>query len=46
MEIGRNVPATKGDIRDLKDEVLEAFRDNQTELLKAFYSYSFTESNP
>jgi hypothetical protein len=43
MDIDPNAPVTKGDLQDLKDELLEAFRDNQTELLKAFYS--FTESN-
>lgn len=54
MDIDRNAPATKGDIADLRadlrgemksmeDRLVEAVRDNQTELLKVFYS--FTESN-
>ena len=45
-----NEPATKLDIaeirtemRAMEDRLIEAFRDSQTELLKAFYS--FTESN-
>jgi hypothetical protein len=42
MEIDRTAPATKGDLLDLKDELLEAFRDSQTELLKAFYSFATT----
>src|SRR5215813_9331031 len=32
----RNAPATKGDVQD----VLEAMRDIQTELLKAFYNFA------
>jgi phage shock protein A len=54
MDNDRNSPATKGDISDVREELradmkamedrlVEAFRDNQTELLKAFYS--FGESN-
>ena len=49
MENG-NQPATKQDIGEVRtemkameDRLIEAFRDSQTELLKAFYS--FTESN-
>ena len=49
MENG-NQPATKQDIAEVRiemkameDRLIEAFRDSQTELLKAFYS--FTESN-
>ena len=45
-----NEPATKQDIAELRaemkameDRLVEAYRDSQTELLKAFYS--FTESN-
>ena len=45
-----NEPATKQDIAEVRtemkameDRLVEAFRDSQTELLKAFYS--FTESN-
>ena len=40
-------PATKQDIEQLRsefhhgfDELKEAFRDSQTELLKAFYSFA------
>jgi hypothetical protein len=40
MADDRNTPATKGDLQDLKDEFLEALRDNQTELLRAFYSFA------
>ena len=39
----RNAPATKGDLLDLKDHLVEAIRDSQAEVLKAFYS--FAESN-
>jgi hypothetical protein len=49
MENG-NQPATKQDIAEVRiemkameDRLIQAFRDSQTELLKAFYS--FTESN-
>ncbi|HXS98281.1 MAG TPA: hypothetical protein VN736_26970 [Candidatus Limnocylindrales bacterium] len=42
-EFDRNAPSTKGDLQDLKDELIEAIRDNQTEVLKAFYN--FAESN-
>ena len=49
MENG-NQPATKQDIAEVRtemkameDRLIKAFRDSQTELLKAFYS--FTESN-
>ena len=49
MENG-NLPATKQDLAEVRtemkameDRLIEAFRDSQTELLKAFYS--FTESN-
>ena len=42
----RNAPATKGDIAEIRTEMgameerlIEAFRDVQTELLKAFYNY-------
>jgi predicted metal-dependent phosphoesterase TrpH len=53
MENG-NQPATKQDLAEvhtemenrmqaMEDRLIEAFRDSQTELLKAFYS--FTESN-
>ena len=45
-----NEPATKQDIAEVRtemkameDRLIEAFRDSQTELLKAFYG--FTESN-
>ncbi len=45
-----NEPATKGDIQQLRsefqhgfDELKESMRDGQTELLRAFYSY--TQSN-
>ena len=49
MEDG-NEPATKQDLAEVRTELramegrlIEAFRDSQTELLKAFYT--FTESN-
>ena len=53
MENG-DLPATKQDLAEVRtemenhmqameDRLIEAFRDSQTELLKAFYS--FTESN-
>jgi hypothetical protein len=51
MDNDRNAPATKGDVQDVKlelgaemkameDRLVEAFRDGQTELLKAFYNYA------
>jgi len=42
MENDRNAPATRGDVQDLKDELLEALRDGQTEMLKAFHSFAQT----
>jgi hypothetical protein len=30
----------KGDMQSLKDDLVEAFRDGQTEMLKAFYSFA------
>ena len=36
-------PATKQDVADAVDRVVETMRDIQTEILKAFYS--FAESN-
>ena len=46
MENGHE-PATKRDIselrsemKDMEDRLVEAFRDGQTELLKAFYSFA------
>ena len=49
----RNAPATKGDLLDmrdglrqemsgLRDELLEAIHDSQTEVLRAFYGFSQT----
>jgi hypothetical protein len=42
-----NAPATKadfqqlrGELGDLKDELVETMRDVQTELLKSFYSFA------
>jgi len=37
-----NAPATKGDVVALEERLTEAFRDVQTELLKAFYSFAST----
>jgi len=45
MSDDRTTPATKGDLQGLKDELLEAFRDGQTELLKAFYGFMQTVQN-
>ena len=49
MDNDRNAPATKGDVQDLRtelkameDRLVEASRDGQTELLKAFYNYAQT----
>lgn len=46
MENDRNAVATKGDIEEVRaamkameDRLVETFRDAQTELLKAFYSF-------
>jgi hypothetical protein len=53
MNDDRLQPATKGDLLDLeqkfsgqlsglKDELVEAIRDSQTEVLRAFYGFSQT----
>jgi hypothetical protein len=42
MADDRNSPATKGDLADLKDELIESIRDIQTETLKAFYGFTQT----
>jgi hypothetical protein len=36
----RNAPATKGDIADSEDRVMERLRDIETKLLQAFYGYA------
>jgi hypothetical protein len=36
----RNAPATKGDVTDSEDRVLERLRDIETKLLNAFYGYA------
>jgi len=38
-------PATKDDLIVLKDELVEAFRDVQTEILTAFYGFTETIQN-
>jgi hypothetical protein len=43
MDNDRNAPATKGDLADQEARIVEAIRDAQTEVLKAFYG--FAESN-
>ncbi len=42
MADDRNSPATKGDLADLKDDLIEVIRDSQTETLKAFYGFTQT----
>jgi len=49
MDIDRNAPATKGDLLDLRqeisglrDELVVAIHDGQTELLRAFYGFTQT----
>ena len=42
MENGQK-PATKADLNDLRDELIEVIRDTETKLLRAFYN--FAESN-
>jgi hypothetical protein len=36
----RNAPATKGDVADSEDRVMERLRDIETKLLNAFYGYA------
>ena len=36
----RSAPATKGDIADSEDRVMERLRDIETKLLNAFYGYA------
>jgi hypothetical protein len=43
MEIDRDAPATKGDILDLRNEIVDGMRSLQADLLKAYYA--FAESN-
>jgi hypothetical protein len=38
----RNAPATKGDIADSEERVIERLRDIETKLLNAFYGYAKT----
>jgi hypothetical protein len=45
MNDERSTPATKGDLLDLRDELLEAIHDGQTALLKAFYGFGETVRN-
>lgn len=33
-------PATKQDLQDLKEELIEAMRDMQTEVLRAFHNWA------
>ena len=40
MPDDRNAPATKGDVQDAVQGLMEAMRDIQTELLKAFYNFA------
>ncbi|HXP85859.1 MAG TPA: hypothetical protein VN841_14140 [Bryobacteraceae bacterium] len=35
-----NAPATRKDLRDLRDELVEAMRDMQTEVLRAFHNWA------
>jgi hypothetical protein len=35
-----NVPATRKDLQDLRDQVIEAMRDMQTEVLRAFHNWA------
>lgn len=42
MDEERSKPATKGDLTDLEDRLVETIRDSQTEVLKAFYGFSQT----
>lgn len=41
-EQDRNAPATKGDLMDLRSELVEAIHDSQTEVLRAFYGFTQT----
>ena len=36
----RKAPATKGDVADLEERVMERLRDIETKLLGAFYGYA------
>jgi hypothetical protein len=38
-------PATKEDLVALKDDLVETFRDGQTEILTAFYGFTETIQN-
>lgn len=42
MDIDRNAPATKGDLLDLREELIETIHDSQTALLRAFYGFTQT----
>ena len=45
MEDERSTPATKGDLIDVRDSLVEAIYDSKTEILKAFYGFSETLQN-
>ncbi len=42
MADDRSTPATKGDLADLKTELIEAMRDSQSAVLRAFYGFAET----
>jgi hypothetical protein len=42
MDNNRSAPATKGDVLDLEERVMEAIHDIETRLLKAFYTFAET----
>jgi hypothetical protein len=42
-EVRTEIAEVRTEMKAMEDRLIEAFRDSQTELLKAFYS--FTESN-
>ena len=37
--VDRSAPATKGDLIDLENRLIEVIGDNETKLLQAFYSF-------
>ena len=40
MPVDDNAPATKQDLRELREQLVEAMRDMQTEVLRAFHNWA------
>lgn len=45
MEDERSTPATRGELLDVRDSLVEAVYDSKTEILKAIYGFTETVQN-